>query len=120
MKAVRFHEFGGPEVLKYEDAPDPQLRKDQVLVRVKACAMNHIDLFVRKGLPGVKLPHIGGADISGVIEEMGEYVTGFQKGQRVLLAPMVFCNHCAACASGNQNLCAEFSVLGNRVDGGNC
>ena len=67
MKAVRFHQFGGPEVLKYEDVPDPVLRKDHVLVRVKACALNHLDLFIRKGLPGIKLPHINGSDISGEV-----------------------------------------------------
>ena len=78
MKAVRIHEFGGPEVLRYEDAPDPQPRKDQVLVRVRACAMNHLDIWVRKGLPGVKLPHILGSDIAGEIVEVGEYVSGFQ------------------------------------------
>lgn len=120
MKAVRIHEFGGPEVLRYEDVPDPQLRKDQVLVRVKACAMNHIDLFVRSGLPGVKLPHILGSDVAGEIVEAGEYVRGFSVGQRVLLSPMTFCNRCAKCSGGLQNECPEFSVLGNRVDGGNC
>jgi NADPH:quinone reductase-like Zn-dependent oxidoreductase len=120
MKAVRIHEFGGPEVLRYEDAPDPKLRKDQVLVRVKACAMNHLDLWVRKGLPGVNLPHILGSDMAGEIVEVGEYVTGFTPGQRVLLAPMHFCNHCAKCVAGLQNQCPEFTVLGNRVDGGNC
>ena len=67
MKAVRIHEFGGPEVLRYEDAPDPILRKDHVLVRVRACALNHLDICVRKGLPGVKLPHILGSDIAGEI-----------------------------------------------------
>ncbi|HYK48948.1 MAG TPA: zinc-binding dehydrogenase [Terriglobales bacterium] len=120
MKAVRIHEFGGPEVLRYEDAPDPKLRKDQVLVRVKACAMNHLDLWVRKGLPGVNLPHILGSDVAGEIVEVGEYVTGFSPRQRVLLAPMHFCNHCAKCVAGLQNQCPEFTVLGNRVDGGNC
>jgi NADPH:quinone reductase-like Zn-dependent oxidoreductase len=120
MKAVRIHEFGGPEVLRYEDVPDPQPRKDQVLVRVRACAMNHLDLWVRKGLPGVKLPHILGSDIAGEIVEAGEYVTGFRAGQRVLLAPMHFCNHCAKCVAGLQNQCPEFTVLGNLVDGGNC
>jgi NADPH:quinone reductase-like Zn-dependent oxidoreductase len=120
MKAVRIHEFGGPEVLRYEDAPDPQPRKDQVLVRVRACAMNHLDIWVRKGLPGVKLPHILGSDIAGEIVEIGEYVSGFQSGQRVLLAPMHFCNHCAKCVAGLQNQCREFTVLGNAVDGGNC
>jgi NADPH:quinone reductase-like Zn-dependent oxidoreductase len=120
MKAVRIHEFGGPEVLRYEDAPDPQPRKDQVLVRVRACAMNHLDLWVRKGLPGVKLPHILGSDVAGEIVEVGEYIGGFKPGQRVLLAPMYFCNHCAQCTAGMQNHCAEFTVLGYRVDGGNC
>src|SRR5438046_460185 len=120
MKAVRIHEFGGPEVLRYEDVPDPQLRKDQILVRVKACAMNHLDLWVRKGLPGVKLPHILGSDVAGEIVEVGEYVSGFKTGQRVLLAPMHFCNRCAKCAAGLQNQCREFTVLGNLVDGGNC
>jgi NADPH:quinone reductase-like Zn-dependent oxidoreductase len=121
MKAVRIHEFGGPEVLRYEeDAPDPVLRKDQVLVRTKACAMNHLDIWVRKGLPGVKLPHILGSDVAGEIVEVGEYVTGFKSGQRVLLAPMHFCNHCAKCTTGLQNQCPEFTVRGNGVDGGNC
>ena len=69
MKAVRIHEFGGPEVLKYEDVPDPELRKDYVLVRIRACALNHLDLWVRKGLPGVKLPHILGSDIAGEVAE---------------------------------------------------
>jgi len=120
MKAVRIHEFGGPEVLRYEDVPDPKPRKDQVLVRVKACAMNHLDFWVRKGLPGVNLPHILGSDVAGEIVESGEYVTGFKPGQRVLLAPMHFCNRCAKCVAGLQNQCPEFTVLGNRVDGGNC
>src|SRR6266849_1765706 len=120
MKAVCIHEFGGPEVLRYEDVPDPKPRKDQVLVRVKACAMNHLDLWVRKGLPGVKLPHIPGSDVAGQIVEVGEYVSGFKPRQRVLLAPMHFCNHCAKCVAGLQNQCPEFTVLGNRVDGGNC
>jgi len=119
VKSIRFHQFGGPEVLEYEDIPEPELRKDQVLVRVKACALNHLDLWVRKGLPGVKLPHINGSDVSGDIAAVGEYVTGFKPGQRVLLAPMTFCNRCAQCVSGRQNMCPEFTVLGNLNDGGN-
>jgi NADPH:quinone reductase-like Zn-dependent oxidoreductase len=120
MKAVRIHQFGGPEVLTYEDIPDPSQRKDQVLVRVKACSVNHLDVWVRKGLPGVKLPHILGSDIAGEIAEVGEYVEGFKAGQRVLVAPMHFCGHCAKCVAGLQNECREFTVLGNAVDGGNC
>jgi len=120
MKAVRIHQFGGPDVLQYEDIPGPQLRKDQVLVRVKACALNHLDLWVRKGLPGVNLPHILGSDIAGEIAEVGEYVTGFSTGQRVIVAPMHYCGHCTKCVAGLQNQCREFTVLGNGVDGGNC
>jgi NADPH:quinone reductase-like Zn-dependent oxidoreductase len=82
--------------------------------------MNHLDIWVRKGLPGVQLPHIPGSDVAGEIVEVGEYVSGLNPGQRVLLAPMHFCNHCAKCVAGLQNQCREFSVLGNAVDGGNC
>ena len=119
MKAVRIHEFGGPEVLKFEDVPEPALRKDHVLIRVKACALNHLDLWIRKGLPGVKLPHINGSDVSGDIAEVGEYIRDLKPGQRVLLAPMTFCGHCAECAAGRENFCPQFSVLGYLNDGGN-
>lgn len=120
MKAIRIHQFGGPEVLKYEDVPDPQQRKDQVLVRVKACSLNHLDLWVRKGLPGVKLPHILGSDVAGEVVETGEYVTDWKSGQRVVIAPIHFCGRCVKCLAGQQNQCREFTVLGNAVDGGNC
>src|SRR5215510_13009043 len=120
MKAVRIHETGGPEVLRYEEIPEPRLRKNQVLVRVRACAMNHLDLWIRKGIPKVALPHILGSDVAGEIVDVGEYVSGFKTGQRVLLAPMDFCNHCEKCTAGLQNQCREFTVLGNAVDGGNC
>jgi NADPH:quinone reductase-like Zn-dependent oxidoreductase len=89
-------------------------------VRVKACSLNHLDLWVRKGLPGVKLPHILGSDVAGEVAEVGEYVTGFEVGQRVLVAPMHYCGHCMKCVAGLQNQCREFTVLGNAVDGGNC
>lgn len=120
MKAVRIHQFGSPEVLTYEDVPDPKPRKDQVLVRVRACALNHLDLWVRQGLPGVNLPHILGSDIAGEIVEVGEYITDLKPGLRVLIAPMHFCNHCPKCVAGLQNQCRQFTVLGNAVDGGNC
>jgi NADPH:quinone reductase-like Zn-dependent oxidoreductase len=120
MKAVRIHQFGGPEVLTYEDVSDAHPRKDEVLIRVRACALNHLDIWVRKGLPGVKLPHILGSDIAGEVAEVGEYVSGFAAGQRVLLAPIHYCGYCANCVNGLQNQCREFTVLGNGVDGGNC
>ncbi len=118
MKAIRFHQHGGPEVLKYEDVPDPVLREDQVLVRVKAVALNHLDLFVRQGVPGVPLPQIPGSDIAGDVVEVGEYVVDIKPGMRVLLAPMSFCGICEKCVSGQQNFCPHFSVLGYRVPGG--
>ena len=120
MKAVRIHQFGGPDVLTYEEIPDPQPRKDEVLVRIRACAMNHLDVWVRKGLPGVKLPHILGSDIAGEVVEAGEYLSGFKAGQRVLLSPMHYCGRCAKCVTGLQNQCREFTVVGNGVDGGDC
>jgi NADPH:quinone reductase-like Zn-dependent oxidoreductase len=120
MKAVVMHEYGGPEVLRYEDVADPKPRKDQVLVRVRACALNHLDIWVRTGITKSPLPHIPGSDVAGEIAEVGEYVTGLRAGQRVLLAPMTFCNHCEACTAGRQNECPEYSVLGNRNDGGDC
>ena len=119
MKAVRFHEFGGPEVLRFEEVAAPTMRKDQIMVRVKACALNHLDLWIRTGLPGIRLPHINGSDVAGDVVEVGEYITDLKAGQRVLLAPMTYCGHCAYCARGEQNLCRQFSVLGYSGDGGN-
>ena len=119
MKAVRIHEFGGPDVLKFEGVPDPELRKDHLLIRIRACALNHLDLWVRKGLPGVKLPHILGSDIAGEVAECGEYITDVKPGTRVLLSPMLYCRHCEPCNSGRQNFCPQFAVLGNSAEGGN-
>ena len=120
MKAVRIHQFGGPEALMYEDVADPRPGFGQVLVRVRACALNHLDVWVRKGLPGVRLPHILGSDIAGEVAELGEGAAEFKVGQRVLVAPMHYCGRCAKCVAGVQNQCGEFTALGNAVDGGNC
>jgi NADPH:quinone reductase-like Zn-dependent oxidoreductase len=120
MKAVRIHEFGGPEVLKYEDVPEPELRKDQVLVQVKACALNHLDLWIRKGIPGIQLPLTLGSDVSGVIARVGEYATDLKEGQRVLLAPMSACYHCEFCLRGEHSFCRKFTVRGQFIDGGDC
>ena len=73
-----------------------------------------------QGLPAVKLPRIPGSDIAGEVVECGEYITDVKPGTRVLLAPMVFCNHCEQCNAGRHNFCSQFAVLGNNVDGGNC
>jgi len=120
MKAIVFHQHGGPEVLKYNDAPDPAIRQSDVLVRVKACALNHLDLWVRKGIPGVPipLPHIPGSDISGEIAQVGADVTSVCTGQKVVLAPLVSCGKCKACVAGMDNHCRQATNLGYMIDGG--
>jgi NADPH:quinone reductase-like Zn-dependent oxidoreductase len=121
MKAVRIHEYGGPEVLKYEDIQAPIPRADEVLVRVKASALNHLDLWIRQGKPRVKtLPHILGSDISGEIVQRGELCWRVQPGQRVLLAPALSCRQCEYCLSGQDNLCPQYTLFGSGVAGGNC
>jgi NADPH:quinone reductase-like Zn-dependent oxidoreductase len=120
MKAIVFHQHGGPEVLRYEDAPLPVARANEVLVRVRACALNHLDLWVRAGLPNVPipLPHIPGSDVAGEIAEIGAGVTTVKVGQKVVLAPGVSCGKCAACIAGQDNRCRQFSNLGYMLDGG--
>ena len=120
MKAVVFHEHGGPDVLRYEDRPDPRIKADEVLVEVRACALNHLDVWARGGLPGIEiaLPHILGNDVAGVVREAGELVGWVKPGDEVLLQPGVSCGHCFECLSGRDNLCASYDILGYRRDGG--
>jgi zinc-binding alcohol dehydrogenase/oxidoreductase len=87
MKAVRIHEDGGPEVLRYEDIPDPEAGSGEVLIRLHAASLNHLDIWVRKGLPSVPKPHILGADGAGVVESVGDGVGGFSPGDRVVINP---------------------------------
>lgn len=121
MKAVRFHRHGGPEVLQYEDAPDPVPKgPDQALVRVKACALNHLDIWGRIGPPYSRppLPHISGCDIAGVVEEVSPQEKDLQKGMEVIVSPGVGCGRCEKCLSGMDNQCRRYSVIGNELDGG--
>ena len=120
MKAIVFDSHGGPDVLKYTDVPEPTLRPTDVLVRVKACALNHLDLWVRRGIPGVPipLPHIPGSDISGEIVQIGADVTTVRVGQKVVLAPLVSCGKCTACVAGLDNHCRQATNLGYMIDGG--
>jgi NADPH:quinone reductase-like Zn-dependent oxidoreductase len=121
MKAARIHQHGGPEVLVYEDAPEPRLKPDQVLVRVRACALNHLDLFVRAGIPGMSfsMPHVLGSDIAGEIVATGDLCERVKPGWRVLLSPGLSCRQCEQCLSGNDNFCRRYTVFGYAVDGGN-
>jgi NADPH:quinone reductase-like Zn-dependent oxidoreductase len=120
MKAVVFSEHGGPEVLRYTEVAEPRIGPTEVLVRVRACALNHLDLWVRRGLPGITipLPHIPGSDIAGEVARAGELVTHVKVGQRVLLAPGLSCGVCAACSAGNDNQCRRYTIFGYMVDGG--
>ncbi len=120
MKAVVFHEHGGPEKLKYEDRPDPQIKPDEVLVRVKACALNHLDIWVREGIPSyqIALPHISGSDVAGQIERVGSHVKIVKVGQKVFVSPGLNCGNCDECNVGYDNLCPSFGVLGAKTDGG--
>src|SRR6266853_325841 len=120
MKAIVFSTHGGPDVLKYIDALDPVLRPNEVLVRVKACALNHLDLWVRRGSPGVHIPfpHIPGSDISGEIAQIGAEVSTVRVGQQVVLTPLVSCGKCAACVAGLDNHCRQATNLGYMIDGG--
>jgi len=120
MRAVRLHEHGGPEVLRLEEVPTPEAGPEEALVRVRAVALNHIDAWVRRGLPRlrVQFPHILGADIAGEIVALGETVEGWQVGDPVLLHPTTSCGRCAACRAGQDNRCRQFSVLGEHVPGG--
>ena len=120
MKAVRFHKHGGPEVLRYEEAPEPVPNADEVLVRVKACALNHLDLWGRNGLPNVEipLPHIPGSDIAGVVEWVPKEEKLFRKGDEVIVNPGIGCGRCDRCLMGYDNQCRDYTVIGYRVDGG--
>jgi NADPH:quinone reductase-like Zn-dependent oxidoreductase len=120
MKATIFRQHGGADVLEYADVDEPRIRANEVLVEVRACALNHLDVWARKGLPGIEipLPHILGNDIAGVVREAGEVVDWVKPGDEVLLQPGVSCGHCAECLRGRDNLCAGYDMLGYRRDGG--
>jgi NADPH:quinone reductase-like Zn-dependent oxidoreductase len=114
LQAIRFHAHGGPEVLRLEEAPDPELGPGEVLVRVRACALNHLDIWERRGLPRVQipLPHISGSDVAG--EVIASAAPDVAIGRRVMLQPGVSCGRCAACLSGRDVECPCYEVLGYR------
>ncbi|MFW9848499.1 MAG: zinc-binding dehydrogenase [Candidatus Thorarchaeota archaeon] len=121
MRASLFHEHGGPEVLEYTDFPTPVPGKKQVLVEVKGVALNHLDLFVRAGIPGMNLemPHILGSDISGVVKELGDNVTSnIEPKERVIIDPGLSCGTCEYCRMGEQSLCPQYKIIGEHVRGG--
>ncbi|MEK6320421.1 MAG: zinc-binding dehydrogenase [Acidobacteriota bacterium] len=120
MKAVAINAHGGPEVLEVTELPDPAIDDNEVLIRVKACSLNHLDVWIRRGMPGFefRMPHVLGADIAGVVAQVGRLVKNVKPDQAVLLSPGVSCMHCEYCLSGRDNLCASYDILGSRADGG--
>ena len=120
MKAAIFYQHGGPEVVRYEEAIEPSLSAGQVRVRVKACALNHLDIWIRQGIPAfsVPLPHIGGCDVAGIVERVGTKGEGSAPGDRIFIAPGLSCWRCEFCLSGRDNLCLSYRILGAQVDGG--
>ena len=120
MKAVYITEHGGIDTLTYGELPDPTPAPREVLVRVRACGLNHADLWVRRGLPFVKVsfPHILGGDIAGEVVAVGVAVRDLEPGTRVVLSPGVSCGRCERCLDGRDNLCHDYQGLGVHRPGG--
>jgi NADPH:quinone reductase-like Zn-dependent oxidoreductase len=119
MKAVIFHAHGGPEVLRYEEVPDPRPAQGEVLIEVRTTSINHLDLFLRRGIPGVRipLPKIAGSDAAGIVREIGENATALRVGQRVTVNPGISCGHCEFCAAGQGSQCITYRIVGEHTDG---
>jgi len=122
MRAAYFERHGGPEVLVVGDLPEPALRPGTVKVEVAAASLNHIDLYVRRGMPGIEvpMPHIPGCDAAGSVAEVGEGVTHVAPGDRVLMNPSVSCGRCEFCVRGDATLCLGYQLIGETSNGTCC
>ena len=120
MKAVVFKRHGNAKVLEVASVPRPTPGLGEALIRVKACAINHLDIWARQGMPGIEIPrpHILGSDVAGIIESLGSPVSGFKKGQPVVVAPGLSCGACPQCRAGQDSRCAQFQILGLQINGG--
>jgi NADPH:quinone reductase-like Zn-dependent oxidoreductase len=120
MKALYFNKHGDLEVIQYGDVSDPKMGPEEVLVRVRACAINHLDVWVRRGWPGLKLemPHWCGADVSGEIVELGREVTGWRVGQRVVVDPGINVLEDEFTRRGEVTLSPGYHILGEQMRGG--
>ena len=114
MKAIVYDRHGGPEVLQYRDVPIPEVSPVDVLIRVKATALNYNDIWGREGVPGIEFPfpHISGSDASGIIEEVGSAVRNVQPGDEVVVSPCVSCGYCRHCIGGEPMFCSQFKEWG--------
>jgi NADPH:quinone reductase-like Zn-dependent oxidoreductase len=119
MLAMAFAKTGDVDVIEPMDLPVPELLNDEVLVQVKACSLNHLDLWMRKGLPfKIPMPHISGCDVTGVVAKLGPSARGFQEGDRVMISPSQSCGRCEWCSSGEDSMCSEYKVHGLQTQGG--
>jgi len=120
VKALAFHEHGGLDKLGYQDVADPKIGETDVLVRVRAAALNHLDLFVREGLPGLTLPmpFWTGCDIAGEVAQVGTAVADVRVGDRVAVNPNLSCGRCEFCRKGEHSLCVKYGILGEHTHGG--
>lgn len=119
MKALQFSEHGPSSVLKVSTLDQPVPTADQVLVEIKAASLNHLDLWIRRGLPGLEipLPHTPGSDASGIIAEVGANVKDWNVGDEVVIQPGTFCGECPQCQSGREDLCPSYGILGETEGG---
>ncbi|MFC7153988.1 zinc-binding dehydrogenase [Halomarina halobia] len=119
MHAVQFSEHGDVSVLDYDEFDDPTIGSDEVLVDVKAGALNHLDVWTRRGLPGIDLemPHIPGSDAAGIVNAVGEDVTRFEEGDRVAVAAGRYCGKCEFCRDGEESMCVSYHIMGEHVRG---
>ena len=119
MKTILFHQHGGPEVLEYTDFPTPEPKPGEALIRLRAAALNRMDVMVRNGWPGLKLemPHINGADGAGEIVEIIDTVTDLKVGDRVVINANLGCGSCEFCLAGRDNLCTNWHLLGETIRG---
>ncbi len=120
MKAVVLRAHGDANALELAEVPEPAVGARDVLIAVKAVALNHLDVWVRKGWPGLKLelPHILGSDIAGVVERVGPEITDLAVGTEVLVNPGLSCGHCERCLLGEDNLCRQYMIIGEHIRGG--
>ncbi|MGH7483755.1 MAG: alcohol dehydrogenase catalytic domain-containing protein, partial [Longimicrobiales bacterium] len=119
MRAAIFHENGDPDVIRIEEVEAPRPRTGEVVLEVRAAALNHLDLWVRRGLPiETTMPHIGGSDVAGVIAGLGEDVEGWEIGDRVVANPSLWCERCEWCLRGEHSLCVDYRILGEHTQGG--